>query len=90
MLAAGKLDIQLYARPLLLRAFAINIYTDTFYCRGDTFSIDPLELTVLQNVTENGQQWTICVNSFQPQLDVGAGDLDYLLGDIFMRNVYTV
>lgn len=72
----------------LSRAFLINALTLCY--RGDTFSINPLELTVLQSVTEHGQQWTICVNSFQPQLAVGSGDLDYLLGDIFMRNVYTV
>jgi hypothetical protein len=54
------------------------------------FAINPLELTTIQTIVEDGQKWTVCVNAFQPQLAVGSGDLDFLLGDIFMRNVYSV
>ncbi|KAF7973882.1 hypothetical protein HWV62_14008 [Athelia sp. TMB] len=62
----------------------------TFFFDGDAFAIHPLELTIFKTVMEEGLEWTICVNTFQPQLSVGATDLDYLLGDIFMRNVYSV
>ncbi|KZP08022.1 hypothetical protein FIBSPDRAFT_901603 [Athelia psychrophila] len=57
---------------------------------GDSFAVHPLELTVFKTIVEDGQQWTIFTNAFQAQLSVGATDLDFLLGDIFMRNVYSV
>lgn len=57
---------------------------------GNKIAINPLELTLLQTIIEDDQQWTVCVNAFQPQLSVGSGDLDFLLGDIFMRNVYSM
>lgn len=66
------------------------VWTDYIWLSGTSFPIDPLELTTLQTVVENGQKWTVCVNAIQSQLDVGSGDLDYLLGDLFMRNVYSV
>ncbi|KIM88482.1 hypothetical protein PILCRDRAFT_85591 [Piloderma croceum F 1598] len=57
---------------------------------GTSFPINPLELTTFQTIVENGQKWTVCMNAIQPQLAVGSGDLDFLLGDIFMRNVYSM
>ncbi|KZP14519.1 acid protease [Athelia psychrophila] len=62
----------------------------TFFLGGDSFAVHPLELTIFKTIVEDGQQWTICTNAFQAQLSVGATDLDFLLGDIFMRNVYSV
>lgn len=60
------------------------------FLSGTSFAINPLELTTLQTIAEDGQTWTVCVNSIQPQLAVGSSDLDFLLGDIFMRNIYSV
>lgn len=57
---------------------------------GDLFAVHPLELTTFKTIFEDGEQWTICVNAFQPQLSIGSTDLDFLLGDIFMRNVYSM
>ena len=67
-----------------------TISVDRILNSGDAFAVHPLELTILKTLMEEGTEWTICVNTFQPQLSVGATDLDYLLGDIFMRNVYSV
>ena len=37
-----------------------------------------------------GREWTICVNTINPQVNPYGSGLDYVLGDIFMRNVYSV
>ena len=63
---------------------------DNFYPSGETFSIDPLEITQVQIMTRGGREWTICVNTINPQMDPYGPGLDYVLGDIFMRNVYSV
>ena len=83
----GKFNIVFRVRGLWLES-SLPISQPLF--SGTSFAINPLELTTLQTITENGQKWTVCVNSIQPQLAVGSSDLDFLLGDIFMRNVYSM
>ena len=41
-------------------------------------------------VTDQNDQYTVCINAFRPPLDGTPHDLDFLLGDVFMRNVYSV
>lgn len=41
-------------------------------------------------MTHEGREWSFCVNTFNPQVDPYGPGLDYVLGDIFMRNVYSV
>lgn len=36
------------------------------------------------------EQYTVCIAAFRPPLDGTQHELDFLLGDIFMRNVYSV
>ena len=63
---------------------------DNFYPSGETFSIDPLEISQVQTMIHEGREWTICVNTINPQVNPYGSGLDYVLGDIFMRNVYSV
>ena len=86
MSGTGQFDsiVRVRCLPLPRIQFYLNCFS------GTSFPINPLELTTLQTIVENGHQWTVCVNAIQPQLAVGSGDLDFLLGDIFMRNVYSM
>lgn len=49
-----------------------------------------MELSSPVRVINHDGQYTVCVNAFRPPLNGVQHDLDYLLGDIFMRNVYSV
>ncbi|KAF9225690.1 acid protease [Gyrodon lividus] len=62
----------------------------SFTFGSDTYPINPMELTTPVTITDNGKQYTVCLNAFQAPLNGEQADLDFLLGDIFMRNVYSV
>ncbi|KAG1749656.1 aspartic peptidase domain-containing protein [Suillus paluster] len=62
----------------------------SFSFGNDHFPINPLELTRPATFTDGGNQYTVCVSAFRPQLSSTDSDMDFLLGDIFMRNVYSV
>ncbi|KAG0697806.1 aspartic peptidase domain-containing protein [Suillus ampliporus] len=62
----------------------------SFSFGNDYFYINPLELTRPATFTDGGTQYTVCVSAFRPQLSGTGSDMDFLLGDIFMRNVYSV
>ncbi|KAF8556844.1 acid protease, partial [Imleria badia] len=55
-----------------------------------TYPINPMELSTPVRVTDHDDQYTVCINAFRPPLNGVQHDLDFLLGDIFMRNVYSV
>jgi hypothetical protein len=57
---------------------------------NDYLAINPLELTRLATFTDGNTQYTVCTSAFRPQLSSTGSDMDFLLGDIFMRNVYSV
>ncbi|KII87031.1 hypothetical protein PLICRDRAFT_663523 [Plicaturopsis crispa FD-325 SS-3] len=58
---------------------------------GDTFAVDPLDLTIVTtSIQANGSTYTVCVNAFQAQAAGIPGEVDMILGDTFMRNVYSV
>lgn len=57
--------------------------------RNNAFPINPMELSSPVRVIDKNDQYTVCINAFRPPLD-SFHDLDYLLGDVFMRNVYSV
>ena len=46
-------------------------------------------MTMLMNVSGSEGNRTVCVNSFAP-MDLTNLGLDFILGDSFMRNVYTL
>ncbi|KAH7887120.1 aspartic peptidase domain-containing protein [Phlebopus sp. FC_14] len=56
----------------------------------DTYPINPMELTTPSTISDRGTQYTVCMNAFRAPLNGKFGDVDFLLGDIFMRNVYSV
>ncbi|KAG8730196.1 hypothetical protein FRC12_020423 [Ceratobasidium sp. 428] len=57
---------------------------------GVTAPIHPLDLTIPGVYTRsNGEQVTHCINTFQ-SLGDGLTPFDFLLGDSFLRNVYSV
>ncbi|KAH7929963.1 acid protease [Leucogyrophana mollusca] len=62
----------------------------SFTFGNETFALNPLELTSPVTITEQGKQYTVCLNAFRPPLTETGNQLDFLLGDIFMRNVYSV
>ncbi|KAH7887102.1 aspartic peptidase domain-containing protein [Phlebopus sp. FC_14] len=56
----------------------------------ETFPINPMDLTSPTTISDRGKQYTVCVSTFQaPQITLPP-NLDFLLGDVFMRNVYNV
>ncbi|KAG9094398.1 hypothetical protein FRC07_011307 [Ceratobasidium sp. 392] len=63
-----------------------------FSMGGQTIHIHPLDLTQPQVVTtKSGQNYTMCQNAFQPfSSNAGGGQVDYILGDAFLRNVYAL
>ncbi|KAH0826718.1 aspartic peptidase domain-containing protein [Lanmaoa asiatica] len=58
--------------------------------RNVAYPINPMELSSPVRVTDQNDQYTVCINAFRPPLDKKERDFDFLLGDIFMRNVYSV
>lgn len=54
--------------------------------RNQTFAIDPLDLASPQIVDFGTANYTVCINNFVANNTVG----NILLGDSFLRNVYTV
>lgn len=61
-----------------------------FVFGGKSFPLHPLDLSVLSTVTVSGTQYTACVKSIFGVDDLGGIEFDASLGDIFLRNVYTV
>ncbi|CAE7134058.1 unnamed protein product [Rhizoctonia solani] len=63
-----------------------------FSIGGHTIPIHPLDLTQVQTVTTTrGTNYTMCINAYQPfSSNAGGGEVDYILGDAFLRNVYSV
>ncbi|KAG2075286.1 acid protease [Suillus decipiens] len=55
----------------------------------DYLPINPLELTRPAIFTDGNTQYTVCTSAFRPQLS-RTDSMDFLLGDVFMRNVYSV
>ncbi|KAG6377341.1 aspartic peptidase domain-containing protein [Boletus reticuloceps] len=62
----------------------------SFTFAGATYPINPMELTSPIRVVDHENQYTVCINAFRPSLAGTQHELDFLLGDIFMRNVYSV
>ncbi|KIK47909.1 hypothetical protein CY34DRAFT_798777 [Suillus luteus UH-Slu-Lm8-n1] len=62
----------------------------SFSFGNDYLPINPLELTRPAIFTDGNSQYTVCTSAFRPQLSSTGSDMDFLLGDIFMRNVYSV
>ena len=69
--------------PLCQGAILINLD------RGQTFPMHPLDLSTPQEVTLYGKNYTACFASFIA-IDGWSNEYDYLLGDSFLRNTYTV
>ncbi|KAG8758550.1 hypothetical protein FRC11_003468 [Ceratobasidium sp. 423] len=63
-----------------------------FSIGGHNIPIHPLDLTQVQTVsTTKGSNYTMCINAYQPfSSNAGGGEVDYILGDAFLRNVYSV
>ncbi|KEP55610.1 putative aspartic-type endopeptidase CTSD protein [Rhizoctonia solani 123E] len=63
-----------------------------FSIGGHTIPTHPLDLTQVQTVTTTrGTNYTMCINAYQPfSSNAGGGEVDYILGDAFLRNVYSV
>ncbi|KAH7334923.1 aspartic peptidase domain-containing protein [Rhizoctonia solani] len=75
-----------YAVPCMAEAQLV------FSIGGHTIPIHPLDLTQIQTVTTTrGTNYTMCINAYQPfSSNAGGGEVDYILGDAFLRNVYSV
>ncbi|KAG9125213.1 hypothetical protein FRC07_008556 [Ceratobasidium sp. 392] len=62
-----------------------------FYIGGHAIPIHPLDLTFVRTIEVNNKKITFCQNAFQPfTSEAGRGTIDLILGDAFLRNVYTV
>ncbi|QRV98205.1 aspartyl protease [Ceratobasidium sp. AG-Ba] len=64
-----------------------------FSIGGHTIPIHPLDLTQVTTVTttDRSKNFTMCQNAFQPfSSNAGGGEVDYILGDAFLRNVYSL
>ncbi|KAF8835473.1 hypothetical protein BDN67DRAFT_428141 [Paxillus ammoniavirescens] len=59
---------------------------------SDVYLVNPVELTTPVIITDNGKQYTACLtsNSFQTPLNGEQVDMEFLLRDISMHNVYFV
>ncbi|PPR06744.1 hypothetical protein CVT24_013051 [Panaeolus cyanescens] len=58
---------------------------------GVRYPIHPLDLSVItEPFTINGADHIACVSSFTISDDLGHGEFDIILGDTFLRNVYSV
>ncbi|KAF9036300.1 aspartic peptidase domain-containing protein [Panaeolus papilionaceus] len=58
---------------------------------GHTFPVHPLDLSTISNpFTVNGQDYIACVSSFTIADGAGKDEFDMILGDTFLRNVYSV
>ncbi|KAG8743450.1 hypothetical protein FRC10_012030 [Ceratobasidium sp. 414] len=60
---------------------------------GRSIPIHPLDLTQVQTITttDKSQNFTMCQNAFQPfSSNAGGGEVDFILGDAFLRNVYAL
>ncbi|RXW21445.1 hypothetical protein EST38_g4402 [Candolleomyces aberdarensis] len=58
---------------------------------GQRFPIHPLDLSfIIQPVTVGGQQYTICMASMYGEDGLTSSGFEVSLGDIFLRNVYSV
>ena len=49
-----------------------------------------MELSSPMRVMVQNNEYTVCVGTFRSPLSGTQHELDFLLGDIFMRNVYSV
>ncbi|KAF8608214.1 acid protease [Ceratobasidium sp. AG-I] len=64
-----------------------------FSIGGHNIPIHPLDLTQVQTIstTSGSQNFTVCINAYQPfSSNAGGGEVDFILGDAFLRNVYSV
>ncbi|KAG8700838.1 hypothetical protein FRC09_005727 [Ceratobasidium sp. 395] len=64
-----------------------------FNIGGHQIPIHPLDLTEVTTIPTNdpSQRFTICKNAYQPSSsNAGGGEYDYILGDSFLRNVYSL
>ncbi|KAG9102469.1 hypothetical protein FRC06_002003 [Ceratobasidium sp. 370] len=62
-----------------------------FYIGEHTIPIHPLDLTIVNTIEIDKKNVTYCQNAFQPfTSEAGGGIIDLILGDAFLRNVYTV
>ncbi|VDC00079.1 unnamed protein product [Peniophora sp. CBMAI 1063] len=80
-------DVSAYIVPCLPPSGAPNI---TISIGGQDIYINPLDLISVNDLRPEGYNLTFCSSAFA-LLDLGAGfsGMDYLLGDPFLRNVYT-
>ncbi|KAG8216943.1 aspartic peptidase domain-containing protein [Butyriboletus roseoflavus] len=62
----------------------------SFTFANSAYPINPMELSSPVRVIDQSNQYTVCINTFRTPFDNTQRDLDFLLGDIFMRNVYSV
>lgn len=58
--------------------------------RNTPYPINPMELTTPMRAIHKNDQYTVCINAFRTTLKGTEHELDFLLGDIFMRNVYSM
>ncbi|KAG8708041.1 hypothetical protein FRC12_015902 [Ceratobasidium sp. 428] len=61
-----------------------------FYIGGHTIDIHPLDVTRVATQVWGDKNVTFCHGAFQPLTGSGGGSYDVILGDSFLRNVYTV
>jgi len=54
---------------------------------GQSFPMHPLDLTTVTEVESDGTKYTICISAFHAG---DTEDFDLILGDSFLRNVYSV
>ncbi|KAG8728100.1 hypothetical protein FRC12_022016 [Ceratobasidium sp. 428] len=76
-----------YAVPCMAEAQLV------FSIGGRDIPIHPLDLTQVTTITttSGSQNFTMCQNAYQPfSSNAGGGEVDYILGDAFLRNVYSL
>lgn len=58
---------------------------------GQNFSIHPLDMSVVEtDVLPNGKNYTACIGTYLEDEDRGEGAYDIVLGNTFLRNVYSM
>ncbi|KAG9089483.1 hypothetical protein FS749_001300 [Ceratobasidium sp. UAMH 11750] len=76
-----------YAVPCMAEAQLV------FSIGGQDIHIHPLDLTQVTTITttDKSQNFTMCQNAYQPfSSNAGGGEVDFILGDAFLRNVYSL
>ncbi|KAF8064915.1 aspartic peptidase domain-containing protein [Lyophyllum atratum] len=87
----SRIEGAAYDKTMRLWLIPCNSTTNVDMVMGNqSFSIHPLDLSEVTFAMISGQNHTLCTSSFSTHDKVGGNEFDLVLGDTFLRNVYSV